>query len=220
MAFRNEKNRFFIPSKANYFGGLKYDFVMIDNGCNSILLPYKNEVATTFRGPEYNWKIPRPAGTGAVKCPTLVIKRGDERAFAPMRLAGSDELILLKSLRFHLGSASAAALQDHAKLSTSNKAKLTSFLTSMGGSVSVERQHVLLGQAYLKTVTSVQHGSVYMMCDFNMDFPTKAEHDIVVNLVEPMVVEDFEGFDALEDEDHNGDDDEECSFECIDEPNE
>jgi len=31
---------------------------------------------------------------------------------------------------------------------------------------------------------------------------------------------DFEGFDNLEDEDHNGDDDEECSFEFIDEPNE
>jgi hypothetical protein len=34
------------------------------------------------------------------------------------------------------------------------------------------------------------------------------------------MVEEFIGFDDLEDEDHDGDDDEECSFEFIDEPNE
>jgi hypothetical protein len=219
VACRNAKNRFFVPSKANYFGRLQYDFVMLDNGCNSLLLPFKDEVATAFSGTEYAWTIQSSSGTGAVKPPTLIIKRIDGRNLTDMRLAGSDPLLEMKSMRFHIGTASALTIQGHAMLTTGNKRKLDNFLESMGSSVSPERHHVLLGQAYLQNVTSVQHQSIFMMCDIGMEFPTIVDYETLVALVEPMV-EEFIGFDDLEDEDHDGDDDEEGSFEFIDEPNE
>eukprot|EP00978_Attheya_sp_CCMP212_P031720 scaffold120867_cov37-Attheya_sp.AAC.3 len=49
-----------------------------------------------------------------------------------------------------------------------------------------------------------------------MPFPTLQEVAAVDQLVEPLLGE-FEEFDDIEDEDHGIDDDEECSFEEIDE---
>lgn len=56
------------------------------------------------------------------------------------------------------------------------------------------------------------------MCDYDLTFPTIEEMEGIERLVEPML-HDFDNFDDLEDEDNDGDDDEECSFEYIDEPN-
>jgi hypothetical protein len=119
-------------------------------------------------------------------------------------------------MRFHLGTTSAASLQNSSKLSNGNKAKLATFLTRMGTTTSPERKHVLLGQHCLQTVVSIQRGNMFVMCDYDLPFLTIAEIDAVEALVEPMLHD----FDDLEDEDHDGDDDEECSFEYIDEPNE
>jgi len=119
-------------------------------------------------------------------------------------------------MRFHLGTASATILSTHGKLSSGNRAKLTNFLDAMGDTVSDERQHVLLGQQFLETVVSIQRGPIYLMCVFDMAFPTLQEVAAVEQLVEPLL-EEFEEFDFLEDEDHEFDDDEEGSFEEIDE---
>ena len=216
VAYRNAKKRYFVPSKANYFGGIHFEYVMIDNGCNSTLYPFKEAVMTRFSGAEFKWKIKYSTGIGAVKSPTLVVKLGSTANFCEVILAGSVPLHSTNSMRFHLGTESAALLQNSPKLSTSNKAKLTSFLTRMGATVSLERSHVLLGQHYLQTVTSIQRGYLFLMCDYDLPFPTMDEIDAVEALVEPLL-DEFEEFDDLEDEDHDVDDDEECSFECIDE---
>ena len=49
------------------------------------------------------------------------------------------------------------------------------------------------------------------MCDFDLPFPTFQEVDEVDRLVEPLLIHN------LQDEDHLIDDDEECTFEEIDE---
>lgn len=79
VAARNAKNRFFIPSKINEFAGIPYESVMVDNGCNSFLLPFKTQVLTVFQEPRFVWSIQTSRGnsTGAIKSPTLVIKRND-----------------------------------------------------------------------------------------------------------------------------------------------
>jgi hypothetical protein len=77
VAFRNATNHIFVPSKANFFDGLQYHFVMLQN--------------------EYPWIIQYSSGidTGAVESSTLVIKRNDGQLFASMCLVDSDPLMVL-----------------------------------------------------------------------------------------------------------------------------
>ena len=216
VACRNMKKRYFLPSKANYFGGIHYEYVMVDNGCNTMLYPFHPEVLTRFAGSDFTWKINFTRGVGAVKSPTLVVRKLSTASFCEVVLAGSDPLLSTNSMRFHLGTQSATTLSTHGKLSSGNRAKLAEFLDAMGGIVSDERRHVLLGQQLLQTVVSIQRGPLYLMCNFDLPFPTLQEVAAVEQLVEPLL-EEFEEFDDLEDEDHDIDDDEECSFEAIDE---
>jgi hypothetical protein len=69
---------------------------------------------------------------------------------------------------------------------------------------------------YLKEVLSLQLGEIFMMCDART-FPTHADYVRVSLLLEPLR-DDFPEFDDLEDEDHDGDDEEYFHHEDIDEP--
>jgi hypothetical protein len=177
VAARNAKNRFFIPSRTNKFAGIPYEYVMVDNRCNSILLPFKEEALTVFGADRFQWKIAQSRGTGAVKSPTLTITiAGGVSSLGSMSLAGSGPLLQLTRLRFHLGSVSARSLSSHAKLSENGRETLANFLLQMGQRVSPERQHALLGQTYLKEVLSLQLGDVFIMGDAQM-FPTLADYN-------------------------------------------
>lgn len=218
VAARNAKNRFFIPSKSNYFAEMHYDYVMIDNGCNNCLLPFNEECFSRFSGEQYQWQISQSRGTGAVKSPTLNITiAGGVSPLGSMRLAGSAPLLELKRLRFHLGTGSARLLSSHEKLSDNSRTILTTFLGHTGNQISPERRHVILGQAYLKDVLSLQLGGLMMMGDPTV-FPTLSDYTRVASLLEPLR-RDFPEFDDLEDEDHDGDPEEEYGqCEDIDEP--
>jgi hypothetical protein len=148
--------------------------------------------------------------------PPLSWRKLSTASFCEVVLAGSDPLLSKNSMRFHLGTQSARMLSTHDKLSSGNRAKLAEFLDAMGGIVSDERRHVLLGQHLLQTVVSIQRGPLYLMCDFDSPFPRLQEVAAVDQLVEPLL-EEFEEIDDLEDEDHGIDDDPEFSFEEIDE---
>jgi len=221
VAAQNAKNRFFVPSMSNTFAGIPYDFVMIDNGCNSFLLPYKQEAQSLFGGSQFQWRIGLSRGSGGIHSPTLKATR---RAYTigAMSLAGSDPLLDLPYLRFHLGTASVQALLASnvltSTLTEGDRGKLTTFLQTMGPLVSPERRHVLLGQVYLKHVLSLQVEGVLLMGDPEC-FPTRANYNTVARLLLPLR-DDFPEFDDLEDEDHDGDDEECYEHEDIDEPNE
>ena len=108
---------------------MRYDYVMVDSGCNSILLPFKEECTTRFSGEKYQWKIVQARGVDAVKSPTLIITiHGGVSPLGSMILAGSEHLLPMKYLRFHLGTESACRLRSHAKLSDTSQAILAEFL--------------------------------------------------------------------------------------------
>jgi hypothetical protein len=219
VACRNEKKCYFLPSKANYFGGICYEYVMVDSGCNTMLYPFHFEVLTRFAGAEFTWKIDFLCGVRPVKPPTLVVRLGNMTNFCEVALAGSDPLLSTNSMRFHLGTQSARILATHGKILAPDQAKLAEFLNVMGDVVSDERRHVLLGQQFLQTVVAIQRGPLYLMCDYFLPFPTLDEMRAVYRLVDPLL-EEFEEFDDLKDEDHLIDDDEEWTFEAIDEGDE
>jgi len=204
VAAQNAKNRFFVPSKSNNFAGISYDYVMIDSGCNSFLLPFKHEILDLFDGPSYEWKI--RSSTGGINSRTLKItRRGGTHAAGTMTLAGNENLMELPFLRFHLGSASVRSLlqNNNNKLNQTETQKLRDFLTAMGDTEAPERRHCLLGQMYLKHVLSLQLDGLLLMGDKG-HFPTRADVDVVERILLPLR-DDFPEFDSLEDDDHDGD---------------
>jgi hypothetical protein len=152
VAARKAKNRFFIPSKMNEFAGIPYDFVMVDSGCNSFLLPFKTQVLTMFQEPRFLWSIQIQTSTGAIKSPTLTIKRNDGVSLGSLSLAGSASLLDLTWVRFHLGSEAVRALlgSNNGKLADGSVQALREFQASMGQNIFPERKHALLGQTYMQ----------------------------------------------------------------------
>ena len=165
VALKNARARFFIPSTDNSFCGIKYDFVMIDSGCNSMLLPFPSNANDLRRFEEdiYTWQIYWPRGTGAVHSPTLVISRIDGLAVGNAVLAGW-QVIELPFPQFQLGSLSAQAMVAHERLDEDESAKLDAFLLQPGPNhVSPERQHVLIGQTVLSKTHSLQAGKCCLL---------------------------------------------------------
>ncbi|KAL7557226.1 hypothetical protein ACA910_001893 [Epithemia clementina (nom. ined.)] len=220
LAYRNRKHRFFVPSTNNSFAGIGYPYVMVASGCNSFLLPFPQveasdgsfvvdaEALAPFLGNEYVWTVSSSGGTGAVGSRTLRIEyRSDIRSVGEMRLAFSKG-VPLDYLRFHLGSSAANLLKDHPKLIENHQQSLRDFLTGLGDGVSKERQHVLLGQYYLDRVCCIQNGSIMFMVDRNVtDIDVAQVTNQCDEFARPLVIS-FDGFDDLEDEDHDGDDNE------------
>lgn len=224
VAVKNAKRRFYIPSTENYFGGIQYDYVMIDNGCNSFLLPFPTanpDALRMYEGSDFSWEIAYSQGTGAVHSPTLQISRIDGLPVGDIVLAGLG-VVETPFLRFHLGSAAASGLIDNAQLSDRQSQKLRDFLLQLGDEgFSAEREHVLLGQLVLSKTYSVQAGKMILITKKGY-LPVKEDLNTTWSIVKDL--EKPEGFDDLDDADHDGDwiasfddDDYDSSF-FIDEP--
>ncbi|CAB9528072.1 expressed unknown protein [Seminavis robusta] len=221
LAYRNRKHRFFVPATSNNFAGIPFSFVMVDSGCNSFLLPFPQRekddgtfeidmgALEPFLGHQFRWSISGSSGTGAVGSKTLRIEnRNNSVSVGSMQLACSSP-VPLDYLRFHLGSEAANALKNHAKVLPDHRQALQDFLTALNGQVSKERKHVLLGQYYLDQVCCIQRGSVMFMVDRDIRDPINIAQ--VANQCDEFaypLVGNFDGFDDLEDEDHDGDDNE------------
>ncbi|CAB9524316.1 expressed unknown protein [Seminavis robusta] len=214
VAVKNARMRFFIPSTDNSFGGIKYTFVMIDSGCDSMLLPFPSNAddLRVFEEDIFTWQIFCSGGT-----PTLVISRIDGLSLGSVVLAGR-QVIELPFLRFHLGSVSAQAMVAHERLDEDESAKLDSFLLQLGPNhILPERQHVLIGQTVLSKTYSLQAGKMLFIMRKGY-LPVRddlvAAWNVVKNLEKPV------GFDDLVDDDHDGDwvtsfDDEDCTESCF-----
>src|SRR5947209_3103587 len=89
LARRNRKSRFFLASKENWFGGFRVDAVMIDNGCNSILLPLPTQqdiinLPSLFPpGKDFFWEI---SNSKEVQAKSLILKIKATKGTIPISL--------------------------------------------------------------------------------------------------------------------------------------
>jgi hypothetical protein len=216
FAARNRRGRFYIPCKQNSFGGVHVDNVMVDSGCSSLLLPFP--LSDGFP-PELStvelcqWFVSSSRGTGALHSPVLKINKRLSAGFR-CTLAGRDQPLELNLLRIHLGrQACERILAEYIEmLDQACIDKLNEFLrqTRIGGHASPERSYALLGQSYLKHVFYCQKGDVALA--LSNDYTGTSNENILMIMgryerkLAPMV-QNFEGFQDLEDDD--GDEDEE-----------
>lgn len=68
---------FYAPGKKNIFAGLKYERVIFDTGCASLLLPFPNLKAEEFWQlfKKDVWKISQSSSIGALSSPVLAISK-------------------------------------------------------------------------------------------------------------------------------------------------
>merc|ERR1712008_357092 len=183
---------------------------MIDSGCNSLLLPFPQDMSVLgpFRNDMCQWAVSYSAGTGAIQSPTLTIKhRLANRQPFNMRLALSLEVFPLQRLRFHITKDAALALMRDAsdQIEETSMNRLKGFLDVLGNRPSMSRTHVLLGQQFLKDKMCIQCDPVFIVVRNDFDGQLQDTLLQVQRIISPAV-EQFQGFHDLEDEDHEGDD--------------
>lgn len=225
VAAMNNRSRLFVPGMDNIFAGIFYPYVMVDSGCNSLLLPFPEDVTVLdpFEGTRYDWTVSLSRGTGAVRSPTLTIKSKLLPSIGDMKLSLMSSSVPLLRLRFHMTKQASQLLLGKEKIDDNGKAILRDFIVAVGDGESKVRTHVLLGQLFLASYVSVQSNPVFMICEKSYNGPLQEDLNAVWDIVKPMV-DAFENFHDLEDEDHDGDDSEDNrlswgSTDDIDEPN-
>ena len=209
----NNKSRIFVPGKNNTFAGISYEFVMIDNGCNSFLLPFPTErtALEQFKATEqFTWHISYSMGTGAIRSPTLTIKHRLKLPIGDMQLHLQNGTYPLHRLRFHVDKDAATFLLalEGTDLDEADRGRLEDFLGTLGDAEASPRRHVLLGQLFLKDKLCIQSDPVFVIAEKDFEGPIQATLARVQRLVAHSV-ENFDEFHDLEDDDHDGDDNEE-----------
>lgn len=208
VALRNDRKRFFAPSGHNTFAGIRYEYVMIDSGCNSLLMPFPVNIndLRQFSGDEFFWEVNWSRGVGAIMSPTLLIYNPETNQDVGDLILAGRFVAKLKSLRFHLGKESAQTLLGLGFLHDTEKAKIEGFLQDLGDKNCSERRYVLLGQAVLSQVFSLQAGKLLLLASRGY-FPRREDFRAAWR-----VIRDFEcngllpnEFHDLEDVDHDGD---------------
>eukprot|EP01126_Amoeba_proteus_P056317 TRINITY_DN7064_c0_g1_i12.p1 TRINITY_DN7064_c0_g1~~TRINITY_DN7064_c0_g1_i12.p1 ORF type:complete len:187 (-),score=22.20 TRINITY_DN7064_c0_g1_i12:322-882(-) len=100
---KNKHQKYFITSNENYFGGIKVEWVTIDTGCSSLLLPLKPEqlssLASSFPHPTFSWSIGGSIEVGSLNAVTLIVKRPGHTFDCSLN---SSSILPIPFLRFHL----------------------------------------------------------------------------------------------------------------------
>jgi hypothetical protein len=164
ISIRNSKNKFFIPSSINYFGGIQVKRVLCATGCNTILLPLEenqiHELFTTFPSDEYFMKVKESSNAGGT-CPVLTIERNDRRDIKLnlcTDLINSDTDLGVDMLRFHVCSADVSVLLSVSnnylrRFSEAGKKALTDDMKQHKEQPRGRRSCALLGQSVFKKVS-------------------------------------------------------------------
>ena len=217
IAKRNRKHRFFLPSRQNSFGGLIGENVMLDSGCNSLLLPLSGTAAfsellrlfpSSKEVGECVWSIHTSKG---VASQSLTLKIS---SVSPFQVSLCSNLLCeslqIPFLRFHLCFEDIQHLNDTPELRERLRSSCLQNIRNFLGSTArtPRRTHGLIGQTILQHYLSVQYDQVYFGVKFG-DFSKER----ILKLNELMFALDNdeelpENFDDLEDDDHDGDDEE------------
>jgi hypothetical protein len=204
-AFKNTKNRFFLPTTDNKFGGVEVPYVMFDSGCNTLLLPMP-EVAVLvniYSAANYMWSFNFANSVTGSNVLSLrisdVLKQGGEKSIDCV-IQGST--IMVEALRFHVSSEDCAGLLACPKVDSKYHSKL-----QQHASLKIKkRTHALLGQEVIKQCNSMQtrHCIIVLKPGCN-SVPDVEWLDGVLNGEGTALTNPWgKTFDDLEDEDHPG----------------
>eukprot|EP01127_Copromyxa_protea_P009514 TRINITY_DN2253_c0_g1_i1.p1 TRINITY_DN2253_c0_g1~~TRINITY_DN2253_c0_g1_i1.p1 ORF type:complete len:253 (-),score=23.07 TRINITY_DN2253_c0_g1_i1:62-820(-) len=206
--YANTHKRFFVVGDHNTIGGLPFPYLMIDSGCNTMLLPAPTDWTQLNRDyptPAYLWLIGKGKGVGG-KSPVISIKPIDgsllDVTFDGTKVGEIDHL------RFSLSNEDLPSLLACPHISPAMQKSATKMLTQHPLK---PRQHGLVGQGLLYQFLYFQLDDFIAVLDRSV-----AQKLIPVSLLDLIgelaqihrswLSDNLETLNALEDDDHTGDD--------------
>ena len=172
---RNKRNRSYIPSTNNFFGGVQVKKVLCDSGCSSILLPIEDgqlsSIFDLFPGDKFAYSIEGSNDVGG-RSPVLIIQWLSRELFKVeicKDIIGHDcKNVEIKRLRFSLCSKDIKHIINTPEYSERFYERddikwLNDDVTS--NPERDRRTHALLGQSILSKVSSVRYSSIEFFFD-------------------------------------------------------
>ncbi len=207
----NRRHRHFVCSRLNSFGGFVSELVLVDGGCNSILIPLLetadlHRLQTLFPTENlFRWRISQGTGTAGV---SLVLIVESTRPF-DVRLCGRDTF-RLNSLRFHLCHEDLNEIYFHRDVfQTFLSAGCFDLIAAHNRPSLLRRHYTLLGQAVLRQCSQVHHGdhSLYVdAVEFGRGVDIWTHFDLLTRRIDTVIVTQPEfqppGIDDVDDDDH------------------
>ena len=227
FASSNLKNRYFLTSKENFFGGIKVPYCMLDTGCSSYLLPMTKEdllfVGANYSKKLYDWKIGGTKGVGSLSSPTLKITNMVDSFLLTFLNDLRPFKINLPYLRFHISYDLAKILaEDKVYPITKREVNILNLHIKAIDKISLLfkepnyfqktiRDYALLGQAIFKEFCIIQRSPILVVLNKKsqmnffeqMELFNQIRKITNVNIKENFAPEEFE----FEDQDHDFDDD-------------
>jgi hypothetical protein len=224
VALCNKRHRYFIPSHDNFFGcfdkfeGIRVPNIMVDNGCNTLLLPLDGIIldilSEHYSGVEFGWRI---ISAGDLSSPVLVIS-----AFCPMMTNWFANVfqfsVKLDHLRFHISYEDAKDIISRRpkNLTQAEILVLEEFCRfaeriekDTGAKIGKRRKYALLGQAIMKQdfdIFQTPYLTMFVHSNDKLDWSSVKD---VAQALWQRFRSDFdsnEEFQNMEDFDHDGED--------------
>jgi hypothetical protein len=220
----NHRNRSFIPSSKNYFGGIQVKKVLCDTGCSTCLLPLEenqiDDIFLKFPKEDFIISINDSQNAGG-QSPVLKIKNKDKVEFELkfcQDIIGNRVSISADLLRFSLCSSDVKKiLETPALLGRLNPQSAVNLRKDAVNCPNRQRRtHALLGLSILKKLSSVRYSTIEFFV-ISKQYILKSWHEMAEeteNLLQQIKLPDC--FNDWEDDDKLGCDDAE-DFEYEDE---
>lgn len=224
---KNRRQRIFVPSAENNIGGIPYEDVMFDSGCNSILLFLHGSedvefLSTEYPLSQYSWEFTNGRSVGSRTYVLKIAAHSGQNVFS-LRL-GDDlgsRMLMIPRLRFHLCQDDliyfSKALQ--AKKLNGARGRIRQAIM-VGGDIirdgvvnapPMRRTHCLIGQDVMRMCITIDTLDMFFVLEPNQPI-TAALIAAIADRPPPMeqlfvasAITQSGNFDDLEDEDHNAD---------------
>eukprot|EP01038_Epipyxis_sp_PR26KG_P017471 gene17471-24175_t len=180
-SFMNNRKKFYLPNIENYFGPVKVEKIMIDTGCNSLLLNFKeskqiNDLIDAYpsshqsrKMTDFRWRIGKSSDVGGTS-PVLIIEMDPSQECINVSLMTDEEgehKFKLFKLRFALCTEDIEFMLNLGDLLktifTQDDVNMLNQLVT--GDVFKRRTHALLGQDILQRYSCIRHGKVALYID-------------------------------------------------------
>lgn len=214
----NKKQRFFLPSTQNFFGPVQVEQVMVDSGCNSILLPLQQgklqETLDAF--PEdkgFNCYFGISHG---VSGQSAVLRIKARNPSEPILIKLAKDLFpnvefKVKHLRFHLVQEDIESLRADSRMLARFEQEDRKAIQESKATNTERRKHALIGQSIMQQddVSSLQHEGVCVLVRSSVFKPELwTELSRMQSILLRAATNLPPRFDDLEDEDHDPNDEE------------
>jgi len=219
----NARRHYACPSTHNDFGGYNVRHLILDSGCNSLLLPITSDqdraqlVALFGNALNYTWTIGVSGNAGPMSTCSLTIRCIGGQFPISLCNTTTPYNLNLPRLRFSISHQDAVALinlHNNGTLVLAGLHDLQTYVASIdalaaaipGTVVGGRRDYALIGQDLLYGKYIFESGDLAMVCQTQVAAPPQNQHGNYINICQAWILAEFNmavhEFDFIDDDEH------------------